>query len=226
MSNRVSKYVAAGLWFAGVIVSFAAQAATMSAVPPSDRVFAPVGPATRAPIGWSYFCNAQPKECAGSQITPVRVQLDASSWAELGTINRLANRAIVPISDEQHYGISRLGIVNWWTYPDDGSGNCNDYVLLKRKLLVEAGWPRSALLMTVVRDRADEGHLVLMVRTDRGDVILDNMRNDIVRWNETGYRFVKRQSDIDHNLWVSIDSAADMAGVQMRIDVSPSVSSR
>ncbi|WP_164255819.1 transglutaminase-like cysteine peptidase, partial [Stenotrophomonas maltophilia] len=88
----------------------------------------------------------------------------------------------------------RMGIRNWWTYPDDGKGNCNDYVLLKRKLLIEAGWPKSALSMTVVRTAEGEGHLVLMVQTDRGDLILDNMREGILVWNRTGYEFIKRQA--------------------------------
>src|SRR6185437_5066626 len=87
---------------------------------------------------------------------------------------------------------------------DDGKGDCEDYVLLKRRMLIEAGWPREALLITVVRDRKDEGHAVLTVKTDKGDFILDNQAENIVRWYETGYRFVKRQSQSDPNVWVGL----------------------
>jgi predicted transglutaminase-like cysteine proteinase len=100
--------------------------------------------------------------------------------------------------------------LNWWTYPDDGKGNCNDYVLIKRKLLIEAGWPKAALLMTVVVDHHGDGHLILMVRTHRGDLILDNMRQEILPWDRTAYRFVKRQSAFDPNAWVSIQADSDL----------------
>jgi predicted transglutaminase-like cysteine proteinase len=86
-------------------------------------------------------------------------------------------------------------------------GDCEDYVLLKRKLLAQAGWPLSALLITVVRKADGEGHAVLTVRTDRGDLILDNLAADIKVWNETPYLFVKRQSEQNTGRWVSIDDA-------------------
>jgi predicted transglutaminase-like cysteine proteinase len=60
------------------------------------------------------------------------------------------------------------------------------------------------LLITVVRDHNDEGHAVLTVKTDRGEFILDNQNPDIVLWSETGYHFVKRQSQIDPNAWMSL----------------------
>ena len=69
---------------------------------------------------------------------------------------------------------------------------------------MQEGWPREALLMTVVRDQHGEGHAVLTVKTDRGELILDNQTNDILYWSDTGYRFVKRQSQSDPNVWVSL----------------------
>jgi predicted transglutaminase-like cysteine proteinase len=169
-----------------------------------DASFAPVGDAKPAPYGWLHFCGAQPTECEPVQLLPTFARLTAQSWIELNRINAIANREIEPIGDQDHYGIYEQGILNWWTYPDDGKGNCNDYVMLKRKLLIEAGWPKAALLMTVVVDHHGDGHLILMVRTDRGDLILDNMREEIVSWDRTGYRFVKRQSALNHNDWVAI----------------------
>ena len=71
------------------------------------------------------------------------------------------------------------GVVERWNYPDDGYGDCEDYVLLKRKLLMQAGWPREALLITVVRDKKGDGHAVLTVKTDRGEYILDNQTGDL-----------------------------------------------
>ena len=72
-------------------------------------------------------------------------------------------------------------------------------------MLIQAGWPREALLLTVVRDKKQEGHAVLTVTTDRGDYVLDNQTEDILLWSKTGYRFVKRQSQFNPNVWVSLD---------------------
>jgi predicted transglutaminase-like cysteine proteinase len=171
--------------------------------------FAPIGDAKPAPYGWLHFCEAQPAECEREPMLPKTVQLTSQAWAELNRINTIVNQEIAPIGDEDHYKIYEQGILNWWTYPDDGKGNCNDYVMMKRKLLIEAGWPSTALLMTVVVDHHGDGHLILTVRTDRGDLILDNMRESIVAWDRTGYRFVKRQSEWNLNEWVSIQDQGD-----------------
>ena len=95
-------------------------------------------------------------------------------------------------------------MVERWSYPDDGYGDCEDYALLKRRILIEAGWPREALLLTLVRGADGEGHTVLTVTTDKGDYVLDNQNENVVAWTETGYRFVKRQSQSDPNVWVSL----------------------
>jgi len=193
----------------GAAVSFAA-APDDAAVKIRETAFAPVGGVKPAPYGWRHFCAAQPAECDDAPLVPQLVALTSQSWAELNQINTVVNRDVAPIGDEDHYRIYEQDILNWWTYPDDGMGNCNDYVLMKRKLLIEAGWPRASLLMTVVVDHHGDGHLILMARTDRGDLILDNMREEIVSWDRTGYRFVKRQSAFNPNDWVAIEAAGEL----------------
>ena len=103
------------------------------------------------------------------------------------------------MTDQDHWGT-----VEKWSYPDDGYGDCEDYVLLKRKMLAQAGWPLEALLITVVREKSGDGHAVLTVKTDKGEFILDNQNPEILLWSETNYRFVKRQSQTDPNRWVSL----------------------
>jgi predicted transglutaminase-like cysteine proteinase len=71
-------------------------------------------------------------------------------------------------------------------------------------MLMRAGWPREALLITVVRDKRGDGHAVLTVKTDKGEFVLDNQNEDILLWSDTGYRFVKRQSQADQNRWVAL----------------------
>jgi predicted transglutaminase-like cysteine proteinase len=95
-------------------------------------------------------------------------------------------------------------VVERWSYPDDGYGDCEDYVLLKRRMLMQLGWPREALLVTVVHNQKNQGHAVLTVTTDKGDYVLDNQNKNVLLWSETGYRFIKRQSHANPNVWVSL----------------------
>jgi len=162
-------------------------------------LFASLGENSRAPIGWIEFCSNQPKDCTGGTASPRDVVLNGKSWKDLVRINKHVNDAIKPMTDQDHWGT-----VEKWSYPDDGYGDCEDYVLLKRKMLAQAGWPMEALLITVVREKSGDGHAVLTVKTDKGEFILDNQNPEILLWSETNYRFVKRQSQIDPNLWLSL----------------------
>jgi len=183
-----------GTW----VLALAATIATQSAHA-NDLLFVSTGAATRAPIGWVEFCAERPSECKTTTSAPRDVVLNSKSWTDLVRINKWVNESVKPMTDMDHWGV-----VEKWSYPDDGYGDCEDYVLLKRRMLVEAGWPREALLITVVRDRKGDGHAVLTVKTDKGEFILDNQNEKVLAWHETGYRFVKRQSQTDQNVWVSL----------------------
>jgi len=143
------------------------------------------------------FCFEYRPECATKPSEPRDVVLSPKAWADMVDVNAWVNQAIKPITDMEHWGV-----VERWNYPDDGYGDCEDYVLLKRRMLMQAGWPREALLITVVRDKKGDGHAVLTVKTDRGEFILDNQEPQILSWERTGYRFVKRQAQSDPNSWV------------------------
>ena len=190
-----SKYrVILGTW----VLALAATIATQSAYA-NDLLFVSTGSATRAPVGWVEFCAERPTECKATTSAPRDVVLTNKSWADLVRINAWVNENVKPMTDMDHWGV-----VEKWSYPDDGYGDCEDYALLKRRMLVEAGWPREALLMTVVRERNGNGHAVLTVKTDKGEFVLDNQEEKILLWSETSYRFVKRQSQTDPNRWVSL----------------------
>jgi predicted transglutaminase-like cysteine proteinase len=166
----------------------------------SERaIYVSVGNQARPPIGWVEFCNEHAKECATTSSDPRDVVLTSKVWKDLVRVNRWVNESIKPVTDMDHWGV-----VERWSYPNDGKGDCEDYVLLKRRMLMQAGWPREALLITVVRDKKGEGHAVLTVKTDKGEFILDNQAEEVLLWSETGYRFVKRQSQANPNTWVSL----------------------
>ena len=122
----------------------------------SDKpVHVSIGATARAPIGYVEFCNEMPKECIASASEPRDVVLTAKVWKDLVRVNKWVNDLITPVTDMDHWGV-----VEKWSYPDDGKGDCEDYVLLKRRMLMQAGWPREALLITVVRDKKGDGHAV------------------------------------------------------------------
>jgi predicted transglutaminase-like cysteine proteinase len=162
-------------------------------------LFISVGDAAKAPIGWVEFCIEYEPECKTRPTQPRDVLLSTPAWKDLERVNLFVNTRVKPMTDMEHWGV-----VERWNYPDDGYGDCEDYVLQKRRLLIQAGWPREALLITVVRDKHGDGHAVLTVKTDKGEFILDNQTDQILVWSETGYRFVKRQSQSDPNVWVSL----------------------
>jgi len=165
-----------------------------------DATFAPVGAETSIPYGWVDFCYRHSEECTLGMLKPVDIRLDKQVWKILNEINAFANRAIEPISNFDHWGTN----LDHWDYPVDGRGDCKIFTLFKRKLLIERGFPRQALLITIVRDHRGEGHAVLTVKTDRGDFVLDNLSEAIRSWNSTGYKFYKRQAQTDPNVWLSL----------------------
>jgi predicted transglutaminase-like cysteine proteinase len=185
-----------GTALAAAMIALLGAAAAESSERP---IYVSVGAGARAPIGWVEFCNENPKECAVASSQPRDVVLSSKAWKDLVHVNSWVNESIKPVTDLEHWGV-----VERWSYPDDGKGDCEDYVLLKRRMLMQAGWPREALLITVVRDHKGEGHAVLTVKTDKGDFILDNQAQDVLLWSETGYRFVKRQSQTNPNVWVAL----------------------
>ena len=193
---------------AAVLMAAAMLAALGTAHAATDDapLYVEVADVARAPIGWVEFCASNPGECATVPSAPRDVVLTTKAFKDLVSVNRYVNESVKPMTDLKHWGI-----IEKWSYPDDGYGDCEDYVLLKRRLLIKAGWPREALLITVVRDRKDEGHAVLTIKTDRGEFILDNQVEGVLPWFETGYRFVKRQSQNDPNVWVSLGNLSATA---------------
>ncbi|MBV6657025.1 MAG: transglutaminase-like cysteine peptidase [Devosiaceae bacterium] len=157
--------------------------------------------ATSAPIGYVELCQRSPEFCIQRTSSPTVVTLTQNSWHELLAVNHHVNQTVLPITDHDLYGQIEV-----WTMPN-GLGDCEDYVLMKRDMLIARGWPASALLITVVRERSGQGHAVLTVRTDRGDFILDNQAANVLRWDQTPYTYIKRQSEFDETVWASIHDA-------------------
>ena len=157
-----------------------------------------VGGRTSQPIGHAYFCAQLPQECAIRSTQTNAPRLTQKNWGDLLEVNDYSNMTIEPVTDLDLYGVEEH-----WTYPKS-YGDCEDFVLLKRFMLIQRGWPESSLLITVVKQPNGEGHAVLTVRTDRGDYVLDNLDDEVKRWDQTAYRFLKRQSTKHTGHWTAI----------------------
>jgi predicted transglutaminase-like cysteine proteinase len=180
-------------------------AATAQTVPAQANRSMATGDLTSQPIGHYEYCQRLPAECSIRLADRGPMALGADLKALIARVNLQVNRAVMPLSDLEIYGRDEF-----WTYPVDGVGDCEDYALEKRRLLREAGLSLTNLLITVVRKSDGEGHAVLTVRTDRGDYILDNLNDEVKLWSETNYQFLKRQASTHTGRWVNLREENNM----------------
>lgn len=157
------------------------------------------GGLTSQPIGHYEFCKTNADQCAirSSDVGPARIT--GAIWRKIVAVNLAVNKSVKPMNDSEIYGKTEV-----WAYPVKQVGDCEDYVLEKQRKLASSGISMSNLLITVVRKPDGEGHAVLTLRSDKGDFVLDNLSDDVVQWDVTGYRYLKRQSSADTGRWVTI----------------------
>ncbi|MEE2952586.1 MAG: transglutaminase-like cysteine peptidase [Pseudomonadota bacterium] len=187
--NRTATFgIAALAAFASLALTGAASARTASMVTTGT---------TSQPIGHYEFCQRYRAACQPQRVSNA-VPLTGANWKTLVEVNNAVNTSIFPREDMAIHGKADV-----WSYPTS-EGDCEDYVLLKQYMLQQAGFPTSALLITVVLQSNGEGHAVLTVRTDKGDMILDNLADQVRPWYETEYLYLKRQSERNAGEWVGI----------------------
>jgi len=181
----------------GFVVGFLWLGAAPSLAQPASMA---TGPATRGPEAASVFCRQMPHECAPSGPKVHFIALDQRRWQDLQDVNAVVNGSVSDSSDRDLYGREDV-----WSLPVAGKGDCEDLALLKRKRLIERGWPSSTLLMTIVTTSSGEGHAVLTAVTDQGDYVLDTRTSAIRLWTQTGYEFYTRQAQNNPQRWVWIE---------------------
>jgi predicted transglutaminase-like cysteine proteinase len=175
------------------------------------ELFAPEFDETLPPVGYVNFCASNAAEChaysVSERFAADRMDMTPERWNTLYQVNTYVNGKITPVSDQTLYGKAE-----YWTYPAK-AGDCEDFVLLKKRMLEKLGIAAKSLQITVVLDERGEGHAVLTASTEEGDYILDNRRNDILLWNDTRYTFLKRQSHQSPRKWLALlpKPAADAA---------------
>jgi predicted transglutaminase-like cysteine proteinase len=159
-----------------------------------------IGGSTKQPIGHFEFCSRWPEECAITKMPRTPLAIDEEAWTAVRQLNRRINSEIVAKTDLELHGKEEL-----WSFPQ-GAGDCEDFALLKRRILIEEhGISPSNVLLTVVERKNGEGHAILTLRTTEGDYLLDNLHPDVRAWTAAKeYKFVKRQSSENPRKWVSI----------------------
>jgi predicted transglutaminase-like cysteine proteinase len=200
-SARTVRNVCAALLagFVGLSVLSAGQA---DAEEPGQSML--IGNITSQPIGHYEFCRRNFAECDVRSTTSPAPRVTDYGWDVIREVNSAVNLSIVPRTDIEMHGVEEL-----WSYPEL-EGDCEDYVLLKRLMLMERGFEARDLLITVVRKPDGEGHAVLTLRTSEGDYILDNLSETVSLWTDTPYSYLKRQASFHSGRWVSIESPADI----------------
>lgn len=152
---------------------------------------------TLAPFAHVRFCMKHPQECQvpqeGGAETPT-IDMEAA----LSGVNREINKRIKQINDDD-----KADFGDSWTVASR-SGDCEDIALAKRKELISIGWSPRALRIAVTRTAKGEGHAVLVVRTSKGDLVLDNRSDTVKGWTRTDLTWLKIQSSDNPRLWMSL----------------------
>jgi predicted transglutaminase-like cysteine proteinase len=175
-----------------------APAYLTSSIPIFGRV-KPVGDEANPPPGYVDFCSRYADECAPNLDAPTLVSLTPSNLDALRLVNVAMNKSIRPKDDKAHYGLD-----DYWTIPVDGFGDCDDYVLVKRKALMILGFPQSALRIAEVYAARFELHAVLVVTTDSGNFVLDNLTDEVRPWERSDYAWIKWQNPESPTGWKSL----------------------
>jgi len=185
----------------GTVPALATESGAAGKKPLYESVYGSALP----PVGFVQFCTRHSEDCEPLGGRGSRLEMSSKQWNLLYQVNTYVNEKIAPMSDEELYGQAER-----WEYPTD-AGDCEDYVLLKKRYLEGLGFPPEALLITVVLDEKGEGHAVLTITARTGDFVLDNRRNEILRWSDVSYRFLKRQSAEDPTRWVALTGDAPVS---------------
>ena len=145
-----------------------------------------------APLGYVRYCRSNPADCRGSDAA--FLDLDIGTFLLLDEINEMVNRSIKPEPEQ---------VDEWVGYTS--AGDCEDYALLKRTMLIQAGFPAGSLRIAVADTPQGDAHAVLVARTSEGDLVLDNLTDAIVGWDDTSLAWRKIASEANPRLWLAID---------------------
>ena len=156
---------------------------------------------TLSPFQHVRFCLRYPADCKSDPTETTTVELTAETIETIQRVNRDVNASIMPVGRS-----NAVDDGGWRISP--ASGDCNDYAVTKRHELVRSGLPAKAVRLAVVKTTSGIGHLILVVSTNKGDLVLDNLSETIMPWQLTKYHWVKIQSASDARYWFEVKPRA------------------
>lgn len=161
-----------------------------------DAAFIPSVAASPPPSGAQQLCYQYTWACAH------KAAVTMSSYQEMKLvkqINRRVNASTRAVTDQYQYKTREL-----WALPTSLGGDCEDFALLKKRDLIEAGIDPRKLLIATVLDTRRNSHAVLVYRSSQGDLVLDNLTNKIKPWKATRYLFLRMQDPNEPRRWVGV----------------------
>ncbi|WP_306979872.1 transglutaminase-like cysteine peptidase [Ruegeria sp. YS9] len=162
----------------------------------SGNGFIPSVASSPPPSGAANLCAQYNWACAGKRSVSMSSQQELKVVEQ---INRRVNRSTREVTDQSQYKTTER-----WALPTARGGDCEDFVLLKKRDLIHAGVDPSKLLIATVLDTRRVPHAVLVYRSSNGDLVLDNLTNRIKPWTATRYLFLRMQDPNRPGRWVGV----------------------
>ncbi len=181
------------------ILSF--SAANASNMPESGQ--------TATPIGYLMYCLKFRQDCNRRAISYAHENIEDL----MHKVQTSVNLHIRPTTDMRNYRKA-----DHWTIPTNGRGDCEDFALAKRVMLLKAGLPASSLLLASAINERGEPHMVLIVRTKKQDYVLDNTKYYVKKWQELPYTWVSIQDMKNPMRWKKPDlmMVAQLQGAEQK----------
>lgn len=210
MTNSTPMTMHTGYWL--VLICIGLTVLTACGTVPAPATAQTAGAPTLPHIGYLLMCmrdkdEALPEctERPGRSKEPMGSEL----WEALNSVTWFVNRSVEPMDDSVQYQQA-----DYWTYPESGSGDCEDYALEKKRQLINRGYSPNALDLAVVLEQECyedlslcSAHAVLIVATDRGEFVLDNLNDAVKPIEQTDYIYLKRQQQ--DLTWVRVPGAGE-----------------
>lgn len=152
----------------------------------------PAGRHFRTPIQWTDYCQNAGKfdpTCSEDQAFDSKpIKVTGKMIDDFGSVNDIVNHKYQYTDDI---------VVDRWTSHLEITlkGDCDDFALTKRRMLIELGYNPAAIQPTVVYT-PNGGHMILLINTNQGYYILDSKYDDLAQWHGS-------KPDDRYTLWVA-----------------------
>jgi len=140
--------------------------------------------------GWDDYASRFPDDPLVKNTDSTRLPETSTLLADLENVNQYVNWNYTYRTDSEQYGT----LEHWSIMDPGGQGDCEDFALTKAKMLLDKGYPASALHIEVGLTPSGEGHAWLVVQTEGGDYALDIRYWNVTPNSKTNYTNRKRQT--------------------------------